>query len=99
MFFRVDEAYGHTQIFGFNDENAFEIDPHEIFRVRTIGYDNIHRGVINGAASSPNYKSFCKQLFRRFKGYDHFRVVTSYYPQFVTKPHERYQRVLYNCTE
>lgn len=99
MFYRIDAAYGHIRIFGFKDRQHYEIDPHEVFRVRTIGYDNIHRGIIGGAASERHRYAFCKQLTRRFKDFENFRIVYDYYPDFVTEPYKRYQQVLYNCRE
>ena len=66
MFFRVDQSYGHLRIFGFKDENIYEIDPHEIFKVRTIGFDNIHRGIIGSAASRRKSQAFCRHLFKHF---------------------------------
>ncbi len=99
MFYRVDEAYGHMRIFGIKGNQNYEIDPHEVFRVRTIGFDNIHRGVISGAASARNSRAFCKQLFRRFDDFDDFKVTYTYYPHFVTEPNLRYQQLLYNCAQ
>lgn len=99
MFFRVDSAYGHRQIYGVKDEQAFEIDPHEVFRVRTIGFDNVHRGVVSGAADPRNRLMFCRQLYKRFEGYEDFRVVYTFYPDFIDEPLTRYQRVLYGCAD
>ena len=99
MFFRVDESYGHLRIFGFKDEKIHEIDPHEIFKVRTIGFDNIHRGVIGSAASRRNRHAFCKHLFKHFDTFDNFRVVYSHYPNYVTNPYESFEQILYACRE
>ncbi len=99
MFYRVDDAYGHIRIFGLNKDQNFEIDPHEIFRVRTIGYDNIHRGVISSAASKRNSRAFCQHLYKRFDNFDDFKIVYSFYPNFITKPYLQYQQVLYSCKE
>ena len=99
MFYHVDSAYGHRRVFGMKDDQVFEIDPHEIFRVRTIGYDNIHRGVISSAASERNKRAFCQHLYKRFENFDNFRILFTYYPNFITDPHLRYQQVLYSCKE
>ena len=99
MFYRVDEAYGHMRIFGIKGNQNYEIDPHEVFRVRTIGYDNIHRGVIGSAASQRNSRQFCQHLTKRFDDYDNFIVAYEYYPDFIAEPHERIQQVLYTCKE
>jgi len=97
MFYRVDNAYGHIRIFGIKEDRNYEIDPHEIFRVRTIGYDNIHRGVISSAASQRNSRAFCQHLYKRFNNFDDFKILYSYYPNFIKDPHLTYQQVLYSC--
>jgi len=99
MFYRVDSAYGHLRIFGIKNDQGFEIDPHEIFRVRTIGYDNIHRGVIGSAASRRNKEAFCRHLNRRFEDFDNFQVLYSYYPDFINEPNTFHQQALYSCNE
>ncbi|OGX34606.1 MAG: hypothetical protein A3C36_02260 [Omnitrophica WOR_2 bacterium RIFCSPHIGHO2_02_FULL_52_10] len=99
MFYRVDRSYGHVRVFGYKGDQGMEIDPHEIFRVRTIGYDNIHRGVIGSAASSHNQAAFCEHLRRRFGDMDSFRIVSTYYPDFVAHPYEQYHQILYSCPE
>jgi hypothetical protein len=99
MFYHVDPSYGYVCVFGYKENQSYEIDPHEIFRVRTIGYDNVHRGVIASAASRHNQSAFCDQLHRRFKEMDSFRVVSTYYPNFVTGPYEQYHEILYSCPE
>lgn len=98
MFYRVDKSYGQVQVYGFKDNVPHAIDPHEIFKVRTIGYDNIRRGVIGSAASERNRALFCRHLFTNFSYFDNFRVVYSYYPDFVGKPYETYQEILYACS-
>jgi len=97
MFYRVDSAYGHRRVFGIKDDQALEIDPHEIFRVRTIGYDNIHRGVISSAASERNKRAFCQHLTKRFKDFDDFKILLTYYPDFITEPNLQHQKFLYSC--
>lgn len=99
MFYRVDNAYGHIRIFGTKDDQNYEIDPHEIFRVRTIGYDNIHRGVISSAASKRNGRAFCQQLTKRFNEFEDFKIIYAYYPDFVKEPNRNYQQLLYGCRE
>ncbi len=99
MFYRVGESFGYVDIFGFKDGNPHEIDPHEIFGVRTIGFDNIHRGVVSSAASNRNYPKFCDHLERRFPHFENFAVTYTSYPNFVTEPNKRLQRVLYDCSK
>ena len=98
MFFNVDESYGHVQVFGLKDDKIFEIDPHDIFRVRTIGFDNIHRGVIGAAASRHNRPAFCRHLSKAFPEFDQFKVISTYYPSFVSQPLDKYNQLLYTCT-
>jgi hypothetical protein len=98
MFYQVDETYSYIRIFGFKNGQNYEIDPHEVFRVRTIGFDNIHRGVIGAAASESNRYAFCKQLFTRFKDFESLSILNEYYPNFVTDPYKRYQQMLFNCS-
>lgn len=99
MFYRVDESYGNIRVFGYKEGKNYEIDPHEIFRVRTIGFDNIHRGVIGSAASQRNSRAFCAHLNKRFDDFEDFRIIYEHYPHFVAEPNERYQQMLYNCAE
>jgi hypothetical protein len=97
MFYQVDKAYGYIRIFGMKEDQSYEIDPHEVFRVRTIGFDNIHRGVINAAASQRNSRAFCQHLRKRFKDFDDFKILYTYYPDFIAEPYARYQQLLYGC--
>jgi len=99
MFYRVDNAYGHRQIFGVKGDQTYEIDPHEVFRVRTIGFDNVHRGVVSGAAARRNNRAFCQHLHKRFKDMDDFKIVHTYYPDFIEEPNLRFQQILYGCAE
>jgi len=98
MFFRVDKAYGNIDVYGFKGDMPHKIDPHEIFKVRTVGYDNIRRGVIGSAASQRNRRAFCKHLNDNFAYFDNFRIVYTYYPDFIEKPYETYQQILYACS-
>lgn len=98
MFYRVDASYGHLRVLGFKGEEGVEIDPHEIFRVRTVGFDNIHRGVIGSAAGRRNQAAFCNHLRRRFLEMDGFQVVATAYPDFVSEPYGQYHRILYSCS-
>jgi len=99
MFYRVDNSYGNIRIFGVKNDRPYEVDPHEVFRVRTIGYDNIHRGVIGSAASQRNKRKFCRHLTKRFDYYEDFIIAYELYPDFIAEPHERIQQILYSCKE
>jgi hypothetical protein len=99
MFYRVDNSYAYVRVVGIKDGRDIDIDPHEIFRVRTIGFDNIRRGIIGVAADRHYAPAFCRQLRKRFKEIDYFKVFYHYYPNFVDEPYEQYERLIYTCTE
>ncbi len=84
MFYRVDDSYGYIRIVGVKDGRNIPIDPHEIFRVRTIGYDNIHRGIIGAASDRRKAPAFCRQLYKRFDGVEYFNVYYHYIPDLPT---------------
>lgn len=97
MFYRVDRQYGFTEVYGVKGKQQQLIDPHEIFKVRTIGFDNIHRGVLGTVTYRENAQSFCKHLHANFDYFDEFIVVSHYYPDFVEKPFERKDYIQYRC--
>ena len=99
MFFRVDDQFGHYEVYGVKGDDVHLIDPHEVFRVRTIGFDNIHRGVLGSAANRQRAPNFCRHLRNRFPYYDKFLVRSIYYPSITKEPYKRYQKVQYQCAE
>lgn len=99
MFFRVEQSFGFVEVYGTKDNQTFELDLHDIFDVRTVGFDNIHRGIMNSAAQKSLGKSFCRHLFRKFKYFDSFVIVNNYFPEFIDKPFKKYKQVSYRCTE
>lgn len=99
MFYRVDDIFGFTEVYGVKDEQLQRIDPHEIFRTRTIGYDNIHRGIMGNVANKKKGPMFCGYLKRKFPYFDQFVVISYYYPSITKEPHDRLQQVQYRCVE
>lgn len=97
MFFAVDDDYGCVEVFGVKDKKLQVIDPHDILRTRTIGFDNIHRNVLSTVGSPSMAKSFCPFLERRFPYFDRFLVVAVYYPSLTKEPYQRLQQVQYQC--
>jgi hypothetical protein len=97
MFFDVDDVFGATEVYGVKDKIPQLIDPHDIFRTRTIGFDNIHRGIMGSAASKGMEQQFCGFLQRRFPYYDDFMIVQRYYPSITKEPYKQYEQVLYRC--
>ncbi len=101
MFYNVGNSAGYIEVFGFKDGVPQFIDPHDIFETRTIGYDNIHRGIL-GAVSDRNPQKamqFCRFLNYKFPYFDKFYVAASYHPDLVKERFERRQRILYQCDE
>src|SRR3989338_9319288 len=58
MFFNVNNGFGYVEVYGLKDKQIQLLDPHEIFRTRTIMYDNVHRGIMGVAAERNNSKAF-----------------------------------------
>ena len=101
MFYKVGKSAGNIEVYGVKGKQSQLIDPHDIFRTRTIGYDNIHRGIMGSASDSNPRKAvqFCKFLNYRFPYFDKFYVSGFYYPNLVESPYERRQRILYECDD
>jgi len=97
MFFNVDDNFGHIEVFGLKGNTSHLIDPHDIFRTRTIGFDNIHRNILSTVANRHYSRSFCRFLEYRFPYYDKFVILGVYYPSITEKPFERIQNVQYQC--
>lgn len=102
MFYQVDRSGGYLEVYGIKNGQSQLIDPHDIFRTRTIGYDNIHRGIL-GSVNSPDNPAvaaqFCKFLNYRFPYFDKFYITASYHPDMIEAPYDRRQRILYQCDE
>ena len=97
MFFNVDEQFAYAEVYGVKNNQPQLIDPHLIFRTRTIGFDNIHRNVLSTVLSPEEEKPFCRYLRWRFADFDRFLVMVVVYPSVVKTPMRRIQRVEYEC--
>ena len=97
MFYAVDNAFGFTEVYGMKGEDVQALDPHDIFRVRTIGFDNIHRGILGSVAGQSSAYSFCNYLKRRYPYFDQFMVVAVYYPSLTEEPFKRFKQIQYQC--
>jgi len=109
MFYRVDDQFGEIQVYGIegakligrgrdmtvNYSAKHLIDQHEIFRTRTVLFDNIKRGLIHGAVA--RQKQFCNFLEYRFPFYDGFEIRYIHYPSMTKSPEKRIDRVAYQC--
>ena len=97
MFYQVGPSAGFYEIYGIKDKRPQLIDPHDIFRTRTIGYDNLHRGIMGGAAHPRRGRDFCRFLRYRFPYFDEFIVAGAYYPKPSKNAYERHDKVQYKC--
>ena len=97
MFFNVDETYSYVEVYGKMGESVHLIDPHDIFRTRAFGFDNIHRNILSNVGSRYHAAAFCQYLAWRLPSYENFVVMTVYYPSLVKEPYRRRQEVLYRC--
>ena len=99
MFYNVDDQYSTVEVYGLKAKQWHPIDPHDIFRTRTIGFDNIHRNILSVVAVPGMEKSFCRFLQYRFPHFDNFAVALVYYPSLTARPPERWTKVQYQCVE
>ena len=79
MFFNVDDTYSHVEVYG-KMGGVHSIDPHDIFRTRTFGFDNIHRNVLSAVGSRENAAAFCQYLAWRLPSCEDFVITLVYYP-------------------
>jgi len=99
MFFSVDDQFATAKVYGSMEGQTQLIDPHDIFRTRPIGFDNIHRNIIGEVLEPGLRKSFCSFLKRKFPEFDNFLIAEVYYPSLVRLPSVRIERVAYQCEE
>lgn len=97
MFYKVGTQYSNVDVYGIKNQKNHLLDPHDILRVRTVGYDNIHRGILNRVSHKNQGPQFCRFLKYRFKNYEDFLVVNNYYPDFINQPETRHSQVQYRC--
>lgn len=97
MFFQVGESTGSVEVYGVKDGQPQLLDPHDILPVKTIMFDNIHRGILGNVLTSGYEQAFCGYLKRKFGYFDEFWVTAVHYPSVTQTPYQRYQRVMYTC--
>jgi len=97
MFFRVGSGFGYSEVLGVKNKISQIIDPHDIFRTRSIMFDNIHRGILGSAADKSRARPFCRYLNYRFPYFDSFMVTVVYYPSMIDEPYKRLQEIRYQC--
>ena len=97
MFFHVDSQFSHAEVYGIKDRQAQLIDPHLIFRTRTIGFDNIHRNILSEGMSLHQRPSFCRYLKIKFPEFENFVVTGVVYPSVTKTPLRRIVQVVYEC--
>lgn len=99
MFYSVEDVSGNVEVYGFKDNKPQLIDPHDIFSTRTIGFDNIHRGIMGLVTYQENRPMFCRFLNRKFPYFDKFTVLYDFYPSITKEHYKKFQKVLYQCIE
>ena len=97
MFYRVDDDFGCAQVYGVKNATPRLIDPHDILRTRSIGYDNIHRNVLSNVLAPELRQPFCAFLKRKFPAFDSFFVTQVYYPSLSRDPYEKKENLIYRC--
>ena len=97
MFFNVDDQFSYAEVYGVKNHQPQLIDPHLIFRTRTIGFDNIHRNVLIEVCVPYQQQPFCRYLKMKFSDFDNFLVTTVIYPSVIKSPLRRIVQVVYEC--
>jgi hypothetical protein len=98
MFYKVTGGFGYVEVYGQTGRELNLIDPHDIFRTRTIGFDNIRRNILSTVADQRQGRAFCRFLKFRFPNYEKFHVASVYYPSPASEPQRRLSKVVYQCT-
>ena len=97
MFFNVDPSYGMAEVYALQHGQPKRLNPHDIFRTRFIGYDNIRRNVLISVLSPRVAPQFCAYLHRRFPDAESFAVVYRVYPDVAAAPEDSRYQVQYQC--
>ena len=98
MFYKVDPYYGFADVYGLRGKTSTRLDPHEIFRTRAVGYDNIRRNVLISVLDPSSAPSFCRYLRWKFPDYDNFAIVEAGLPDVVKTPDRAFGRIVYTCS-
>jgi hypothetical protein len=97
MFFNVDASYGFAEVYGVRNGAPTKLDPHDIFKTKALGYDNIRRNVLVTVLYRDHAEAFCRFLDRTFPQYDSFAVLYGQYPDLVKTPDRFLYQVAYRC--
>ena len=97
MFYNIDTPYGFAEVYGNARSGPVQLDPHDIFSTKAVGYDNIRRNMLIGVLSRHEAPSFCRYLHRKFPVYDTFTVVYGNYPDVVATPDDVRYQIAYQC--
>jgi hypothetical protein len=97
MFFNVDRSYGSAEVYGIHGDQPTLLDPHDIFPIKNVGYDNIRRNVLVSVLYADRAPGFCRYLQRKFPDYDSFAVVYAQYPDLIDMPDQVLRQVAYRC--
>ena len=97
MFFSVDQSYGFAEVYGMRNGSPVSLNPHDIFRTKAVGYDNIRRNVLVSVLSPSLAASFCPYLKRTFPGDEAFAVVYAAYPDVAAESDRVVRQLAYRC--
>ena len=98
MFYHIEETEIRAEVYGKKDGKFEWIDPHRIFNIHWLGYDNIHRNILVSVLDSGrSASSFCRYLRRKFPDYDGFSVMEAIYPSNIKYPEKRILKTAYEC--
>ena len=97
MFYNVARSYGFAEVYGIRGHEPTLLEPHDIFRTRAVGYDNIRRNVLVSVLESSHRDAFCHYLGWKFPTYDDFLVVYAEHPDLIDAPGEVLRQPVYRC--
>lgn len=97
MFYAVSPSDGYTNVYGIKGHTMEYIDPHDIIETDTLGYDNIHRGIM-GAFFNQRLQA-CWFLKRKFPQYQDFAISQMYYPDVGKDRTNRQEQIVYRCSQ
>lgn len=99
MFYDVGSAWTTAEVYGLKGKGVERIDPHQIFKTRFVGFDNIHRNIMVNVLDVRRGRDFCRFLERKFPEYTGFTVVHAGYRR-LTPPseQEKLYQPLYQCS-
>lgn len=98
MFFNIDRSYGFAEVYGRKNGQFTLIDPHNIFRTKAVGYDNIRRNMLISVLPRQASDDFCRYLKWRLPAYETFTVIYGAYPDVTAQaPDKIWRQVAYRC--